>query len=71
MFRKGRSVRFKIPAGEKIDYKNLAILQRFLTERGKIVARRLTGVSAKEQRQLAQAIRRARFLGLLTVGARR
>jgi small subunit ribosomal protein S18 len=41
------------------------LLQRFVTERGKIVPSRITAVSAKKQRELAQAIKRARFLGLL------
>lgn len=47
------------------DYKDIDILSRFVTERGKIVPRRLSGVSAKNQRKLAKAIKRARFLGLL------
>ena len=42
----------------KIDYKDLKLLQRFVSERGKIVPRRITAVTAKEQRALAQAIRR-------------
>ncbi len=48
-----------------IDYKNAQMLQRFVSDRGKIVPRRRTGVCAKHQRQLAQAIKRARFLALL------
>lgn len=48
-----------------VDYKDEKLLARFLTERGKILPRRLTGVSARHQRQLAVAIRRARFLALL------
>ncbi|MCX7725483.1 MAG: 30S ribosomal protein S18 [Chitinispirillaceae bacterium] len=47
------------------DYKDVDILSRFITERGKIVPRRLSGVSAKNQRKLAKAIKRARFLALL------
>jgi small subunit ribosomal protein S18 len=42
------------------------LLQRYVSERGKIVPSRITAVSAKKQRELAQAIKRARFLGLLT-----
>ena len=49
----------------KIDYKDIKLLQRFVSERGKIVPSRITAVSAKKQRLLAQAIKRARFLGLL------
>ena len=64
-----RSARFQLPKGVKIDYKNIAFLQKFVTERGKIVSRRLSGVSAKEQRVLAAAIKRARYLGLLSVGS--
>lgn len=48
-----------------VDYKDEKLLSRFLTERGKILPRRLTGVSARHQRQLATAIRRARYLALL------
>jgi small subunit ribosomal protein S6 len=49
----------------KIDYKDVRLLQRYVSERGKIVPSRITAVSAKKQRELAQAIKRARFLGLL------
>ena len=48
-----------------IDYKDVATLRKFISERGKIVPSRITAVSAKKQRELAQAIKRARFLGLL------
>jgi small subunit ribosomal protein S18 len=48
-----------------IDYKDVRLLSRFLSERGKIVPSRITAVSAKKQRELAVAIKRARFLGLL------
>jgi len=49
----------------KIDYKDVKLLQRFVSERGKIVPSRITAVSAKKQRELSRAIKRARFLGLL------
>jgi small subunit ribosomal protein S18 len=49
----------------KIDYKDVRLLQRYISERGKIVPSRITAVSAKKQRELARAIKRARFLGLL------
>ena len=48
-----------------IDYKDVKLLQRFTSERGKIVPSRITAVSAKKQRELAKAIKRARFLGLM------
>ncbi len=53
------------PNAPKIDYKDVRLLSRFLSERGKIVPSRITAVSAKKQRELAQAIKRARFLALL------
>jgi small subunit ribosomal protein S18 len=49
----------------KIDYKDVKLLQRYVSERGKIVPSRITAVSAKKQRELAQAIKRARYLALL------
>jgi small subunit ribosomal protein S18 len=49
----------------KIDYKDVKLLQRFISEKGKIVPARITAVSAKKQRELAQAIKRARYLALL------
>ena len=49
----------------KIDYKDVRLLQRYVSERGKIVPSRITAVSQKKQRELAKAIKRARFLGLL------
>ncbi|MGH1417560.1 MAG: 30S ribosomal protein S18 [Hyphomicrobiaceae bacterium] len=49
----------------KIDYKDVRLLGRYVSERGKIVPSRITAVSAKKQRELARAIKRARFLGLL------
>jgi small subunit ribosomal protein S18 len=49
----------------KIDYKDVRLLQRYISERGKIVPSRITAVSAKKQRELARAIKRARFIGLL------
>jgi small subunit ribosomal protein S18 len=49
----------------KIDYKDVKLLQRYISEKGKIVPARITAVSAKKQRELARAIKRARFLSLL------
>jgi small subunit ribosomal protein S18 len=64
-FRRRKSCPFSGPKAPKIDYKDVKLLQRFISERGKIVPSRITAVSAKKQRELAQAIKRARFLGLL------
>jgi small subunit ribosomal protein S18 len=64
-FRRRKSCPFSGPKAPKIDYKDVKLLQRFVSERGKIVPARITAVSAKKQRELAQAIKRARFLGLL------
>ncbi|MCD6412388.1 30S ribosomal protein S18 [bacterium] len=50
---------------KEIDYKDLAVLSRFISLQGKIYPRKKTGVCAKHQRKLAQAIKRARNLGLL------
>jgi len=51
--------------GIKIDYKDPKMLQRYMSEKGKIVPSRITAVSRKKQRELARAIKRARFLALL------
>ncbi|MHA1540866.1 MAG: 30S ribosomal protein S18 [Alphaproteobacteria bacterium] len=51
--------------GKLIDYKNLELLKAYLTPRGKILPSRITGVTPKNQRRLATAIKRARYLGLL------
>ncbi|MCL1902492.1 MAG: 30S ribosomal protein S18 [Alphaproteobacteria bacterium] len=51
--------------GKEIDYKNKKMLEGFITERGKIVPSRISGVSQKDQRALARAIKRARHIGLL------
>jgi len=64
-FRRRKSSPFAHADAPKIDYKDVKLLQRFISERGKIVPRRITAVTAKEQRRLAQAIKRARELALL------
>jgi small subunit ribosomal protein S18 len=64
-FRRRKSCPFSGPQAPKIDYKDVKLLQRFLSERGKIVPSRITAVSAKKQRRLAQAIKRARYLALM------
>lgn len=48
-----------------VDYKNIELLQRFVTPEGKISPRSVTGTSAKYQRQLAKAVKNARYMGLL------
>jgi small subunit ribosomal protein S18 len=55
----------------KIDYKDVNLLRRYVSERGKIMPSRITAVSAKKQRALAQAIKRARFLALLPYADKR
>ena len=64
-FRRRKSCPFSGPSAPKIDYKDTRLLSRYISERGKIVPSRITAVSASKQRELAQAIKRARFLGLL------
>ena len=64
-FRRPKSCPFSGENAPKIDYKNVKLLQRFTSERGKFVARRITAVSAKKQRELATAIKRARNLALM------
>ncbi len=64
-FRRRKSCPFSGKDAPKIDYKDVRLLQRFTSERGKIVPSRITAVSAKKQRELARAIKRARFLALL------
>jgi small subunit ribosomal protein S18 len=51
--------------GIEPDYKDIKIISRYITERGRIVPRRLSGVTAENQRKLAKAIKRARYLGLV------
>ena len=63
--RRRKSCPFSSDNAPKIDYKDVRLLQRFVSERGKIVPSRISAVSSKKQRELAQAIKRARFLGLL------
>lgn len=55
-----------IKPGEPIDYKDVDLLRKYVTERGKILPRRITGLTAKQQRDLTQAIKRARILALLS-----
>lgn len=64
-FRRRKSCPFTGANAPKIDFKDVKLLSRFLSERGKIVPSRITAVSGKKQRELATAIKRARQLALL------
>ncbi|WP_290651001.1 30S ribosomal protein S18 [Aquisalimonas sp.] len=64
-FRRRKYCRFTAEGVKEIDYKDLATLRNYVTETGKIVPSRITGTSARYQRQLARAIKRARYLALL------
>lgn len=63
--RRKKKCPFKSASFEDIDYKDIETLSKFITERGKILPRRITGVSAFFQRRLASAIKRARHVALL------
>jgi len=64
-FRRRKTCPFSGANAPAIDYKDIKLLSRFVSERGKIVPSRITAVSTKKQRELARAIKRARFLALL------
>jgi small subunit ribosomal protein S18 len=64
-FRRRKFCRFTAEGVKQIDYKDLETLKAYITETGKIVPSRITGTKAKYQRQLATAVKRARFLALL------
>ncbi|MBS7326423.1 MAG: 30S ribosomal protein S18 [Thiopseudomonas sp.] len=64
-FRRRKFCRFTAEGIQEIDYKDLNTLKAYISETGKIVPSRITGTKAKYQRQLATAIKRARFLALL------
>ena len=64
-FRRRKYCRFTAEGITEIDYKDLATLKNYVMENGKIVPSRITGTSAKYQRQLSSAIKRARYLALL------
>ena len=63
---KKKSCPFSQPGSPMIDYKDTRMLSRYLTEKGKIIPSRITGVSRKKQKELARAIKRARFLSLIS-----
>ncbi len=64
-FRRKKFCRFTAEKVKEIDYKDLATLKNYITETGKIVPSRITGTKARYQRQLAAAVKRARYLALL------
>lgn len=64
-FRRKKFCQFTADGVTEIDYKDLDTLKAYITETGKIVPSRITGTSAKYQRQLATAVKRARFLALV------
>lgn len=64
-FRRRKSCPFTGDNAQVIDYKDVKLLSRYVSERGKIVPSRITAVSAKKQRELAKAIKRARNIALL------
>ncbi len=64
-FRRRRYCRFTAEGITEIDYKDLNLLKAYVSETGKIVPSRITGTKAKYQRQLATAIKRARYLAIL------
>lgn len=64
-FKPRRTCPFKGKNAPTIDYKDVKLLSKFVTERGRIMPRRITFVSADKQRELAAAIKRARFLALM------
>ncbi len=64
-FQRRKNCPFTGDAAPAIDYKDMRLLGRYISEYGKIIPRHVTGVSAKKQRKLAQAVKRARILALL------
>lgn len=64
-FRRKKTCPFTGPNAPDIDWKNVKLLSRYISERGKIIPSRITAVSQKKQRELARAIKRARYMGLL------
>ena len=64
-FRRKKGSKLTAESAPSIDYKDVSLLKNYITETGKIVPSRITGVPAKMQRQLARAIKHARFLALL------
>lgn len=68
-FKRRKGCLFCSPNAPKIDYKDVRLLQKFVSERGRLIPRRITGVSSDHQREIAQAVKRTRFLALLPYAA--
>ena len=68
-FKRKRSCPFSGENALDIDYKDVKLLSRYISEKGKIIPSRITSVSAKKQRELAKAIKRARYIALLPFSA--
>lgn len=64
-FRRRKTCPFSGPSALKIDFKDVRLLSRFVSERGKIMPSRISAVSVKKQRELSLAIKRARFMALM------
>ena len=64
-FRRKKTVPLRLDPDVEIDYKDLAIIKEYLMEAGRIVPSRITGMSARRQRQLSRAVKLARYLALL------
>lgn len=64
-FQRKRFCRFCVEKVEYLDYKDIKVLRNYLTERGKVLPRRMTGTCAKHQRALTEAIKRAKNIALL------
>ena len=62
---KKRSCPLSSAGAPKVDYKNINLLKKFISEKGKMLPSRITSVSTKKQRELSKAVKRARFLALL------
>jgi len=68
-FKRKKSCPFSGENALEIDYKDVKLLSRYVSEKGKIIPSRITSVSAKKQRELAKAIKRARYIALLPFSA--
>jgi small subunit ribosomal protein S18 len=64
-FRRKKTCPFTGPNAPELDWKNTRLLSRYISERGKIIPSRITAVSQKKQRELAKAIKRARFMAMM------
>jgi len=65
MYKRRRYCRFSAEGIKEVDYKDIDLLEDFITENGKLIPARITGTKSKYQRQLGTAVKRARFLALL------